>query len=104
MITTIVPTGPPVGVMPETTGVMRKGARLLASVPVGVVTSIFPVVAPLGTVVLIAVDERTVKDAGMPLKVTLRAPVKSVPKIVTGEPPRLSPAGAPRMARGSVRG
>jgi hypothetical protein len=59
---------------------------LLKKVALGVTTSIFPVVAPAGTVVVISVAETTVKTAGMPLKLTLVAPVKSVPRILTRLP------------------
>jgi hypothetical protein len=54
--------------------------RLLESVPlVGVTTWTVPVVAPAGTVVVIRECEFTVNTAGVPLKVTLVAPVRSVP-------------------------
>jgi hypothetical protein len=42
------------------------------------------VVAPAGTLVEIAVLELTVSSAGTPLKVTLVAPVRLFPNIVTG--------------------
>ena len=45
-----------------------------------------PVVAPAGTVVLISVAETTVNAAAVPLKVTLVAPVRSVPRIVILRP------------------
>src|SRR5438128_10636419 len=48
-----------------------------------VVTLIGPVVAPLGRVVAIEVDEFTVKLAATPLMVTDVTPVKFVPAIVT---------------------
>ena len=51
--------------------------------PPDVVTVIGPVVAPLGTVVAIDVDEFTVKLAPVPLKRTAVAPVKVAPVIVT---------------------
>ena len=60
---------------------------LLFSVPLGVTTSIFPVVAPVGTVVVINEPEFTVNAAGVPLKVTLVAPVRLVPSILTAYPP-----------------
>src|SRR5262249_27281271 len=66
-------------------GFTRK-TTLLLSVPLGVVTWTLPVVAPVGTVVLISVRETTVNLAGVPLKVTLVAPVRLVPKIWTGFP------------------
>lgn len=42
-----------------------------------------PVVAPVGTVVVIKEAETTLKTAAVPLKVTLVAPVRSVPRILT---------------------
>ena len=47
-------------------GVTRNGAWLLKRVVLGVTTSIFPVVAPAGTVVVISVAETTVKTADVP--------------------------------------
>src|SRR5437660_2134640 len=58
----------------------------LIAVPPDVVTLIGPVVAPLGRVVAIEVDEFTVKLAATPLMVTDVAPVKFVPVIVTLAP------------------
>src|SRR2546425_9356556 len=58
----------------------------LVAVPPDVVTLIGPVVAPLGRVVAIEVDEFTVKLAATPLMVTDVAPVKFVPVIVTLAP------------------
>ncbi len=51
-----------------------------------VVTAIFPVIAPVGTVAVICVSEFTVKVAEVPLKVTLLAWVSPVPVIVTEVP------------------
>jgi hypothetical protein len=72
-----------------------KGASL-ESVRLGVTTSTVPLVAPTGTVVVISELETTVKAAGVPLKVTLVAPVRLaelMPKIVTAVP-TLPEAGA----------
>ena len=56
----------------------------LLAVPPGVLTDIFPVTAPTGTVAVIFVSEFTVKTAAFPtLNVTLVAPVKLTPVIVT---------------------
>src|SRR5271169_6297877 len=66
-------------------GRTRKGT-LLESVRLGVTTSTFPVVAPAGTVVLIREGETTVKTAAGPLKLTLVAPVRLVPRILTAAP------------------
>ena len=56
------------------------------SVPEGVVTITKPVVAPVGTLVVIKELEVTRKAAVLPLKVTLVAPVKSFPRILTAAP------------------
>jgi len=58
----------------------------LAPLPLGVVTLIGPLVAPLGTVVVILVSETTVNVAAVPLKFTLVAPVKLYPVMVTAAP------------------
>ena len=56
----------------------------LVAVPPGVLTEIFPVPAPTGTVAVIFVSEFTVNTAVFPtLNVTLVAPVKLTPVIVT---------------------
>ena len=62
--------------------------KLVASValPPGVVTTIFPVVAPVGTVAVTCVSESTVIAAGLPLNVTLVACIRPVPVMVTGVP------------------
>jgi hypothetical protein len=59
---------------------------LLLRVDVGVVTLIVPVVAPMGTVAVISVGESTVNDAEIPLKVTLVAPERSVPRMTMVDP------------------
>lgn len=59
----------------------------LVAVPAGLVTEIFPVVAPVGTVAVILVEESTVNFAAdVPLNFTPVAPVKFVPLIVTEVP------------------
>jgi hypothetical protein len=89
VIDTLVPTGPLVGENDEIVGaaggvVVTVKAIALVPVPPLVVTAIGPVVAPLGTVALIAVSEATENvGAVTPLKVTLLTPVKSVPTIDT---------------------
>ena len=52
----------------------------------GVTTVTLPVVAPVGTVVLISVPETTVKAASVPLKLTLVEPVRFVPRMMTAAP------------------
>jgi hypothetical protein len=59
---------------------------LLESVPLGVTTWIAPVAAPVGTVVVMSDGEATAKVAAVPLKLTLVAPARSVPKIFTATP------------------
>ncbi|MBZ5544248.1 MAG: hypothetical protein LAO07_11310 [Acidobacteriia bacterium] len=83
-IVTLVPTDPLVGENELMLGgtVTVKLLELVA-VPLGVVTLIEPVVAPLGTDVAIWVSEFTVNCAGVPLKATLVAPVNPAPLIVT---------------------
>jgi len=56
---------------------------LLFSVPCGVATWTSPGVAPAGTVVVIKEFETTLKTAAVPLNVTLVAPVRLVPRILT---------------------
>src|SRR6185295_12556960 len=70
LIVTAVPTGPLVGLNDVIVGadaVTVKSPTLVA-VPPGVVTLIFPVVAPEGTVASMRAAETTVKLAGVPLK------------------------------------
>jgi hypothetical protein len=59
---------------------------LLFSMPLGVVTVTQPLVAPVGTLTVIPVADTTLKVAETPLKVTLVAPVRSVPRILTCAP------------------
>src|SRR5436190_17947284 len=84
LIVTLVPTGPLPGVKLVIVGglITVKLAALLA-VPPGVVTLIGPLVAPAGTVAVIAVAELAVKLALVPLNSTAEAPVKLVPLMVT---------------------
>ena len=63
-----------------------RNDTLLESVLLGVSTLTSPVVAPVGTVVVISELETTLKTAAVPLKVTLVAPVRSVPRIITAAP------------------
>src|SRR5437016_2261686 len=87
LIVTLVPTAPLVGAKLVIVGggletVTVKLPALLA-VPPAVVTLTGPVVAPAGTVAVIALAEFTVKFALVPLNCTAVAPVKFVPLIVT---------------------
>src|ERR1039457_6145408 len=80
--------GIPTGLLGEKRGLYgttRKDA-LLESVPLGVTTWTSPLLAPAGTVVVISELETTSKTAAVPLKLTLVAPVRSVPRILTVAP------------------
>jgi len=82
-MSTLVPTGPPVGVNELTVGAnsgwMTVKEDELLPLPLGPVTEITPVVAPLGTIAWISLSESTVKVASAPSNVTLVAPVKYTP-------------------------
>ena len=65
---------------------VTRNLTLLTSVPPGVTTWIVPLVAPAGTVVVINVGRTTVNTAAVPLKVTLVAPARFVPRILTAAP------------------
>jgi hypothetical protein len=54
--------------------------------PVAVSTFTLPVLAPLGTVVLISELETILNEAGVPLKVTLVALGRLFPRITTAAP------------------
>jgi len=87
LIVTVVPTPPLVGEkLVIVGGGMTVKLLALLAVPPGVVTLIGPVVAPLGTVAAIEVDEFTVKLALVPLNRTVLAPVKFAPLMVTVVP------------------
>src|SRR5207244_11787322 len=73
---------------------------VLVAVPPGVVTLSGPVVAPVGTVAWIVVAEVTVKFALIPLNVTVVAPVKFVPLIVTMLP--TGPHGGVKLVTGGA--
>src|ERR1019366_2936634 len=80
--------GIPTGLLGEKRGLYgttRKDA-LLESVPLGVTTWTSPLLAPAGTVVVISELETTSKTAAVPLKLTLVAPVRLVPRILTAAP------------------
>jgi hypothetical protein len=85
VIVTLVPVDPVTGEKAEIRGATVKALRLVA-VPAGVVTEIVPVVAFAGTVAVICVDESTAKVATLPLTLTIVAPDKFAPEIVTGMP------------------
>jgi len=90
VIVTLVPADPKFGVNDEMVGpvgfVTVKSVALVA-VLTGVVTPIFPVVAPEGTVAVICVFESTANTwAAVALNVTADAPHRFVPVIVTAVP------------------
>ena len=58
----------------------------LVPVPAAVVTETLPATAPPGTDALICVADTTLNDAPTPPNVTLLAPLKFVPVIVTAVP------------------
>ncbi len=76
----------------------QKGT-LLESVPSGVSTSTVPLVAPAGTVALINELDATVNVAAVLLNVTLVAPFRLVPRILTGAPTCRRSAAFPRTGR-----
>jgi hypothetical protein len=91
LIVTSVPAEPDVGVKPLTTGCgggEPLTVKLVEDVPVpcGVVTLIGPLVAPDGTLAEMLVSELSANAAAVPLNVTLVAPVKYEPVIVTASP------------------
>jgi len=88
-IVTEVPTGPLVGVKDVIVGaVVTVKSDALVAVPPGVVTVIFPVMAPVGTVAVTFVPAPFTENvlAATPPNFTEVAPVKFVPLIVTEVP------------------
>jgi hypothetical protein len=87
-------------------GVQRSGENhfstrkftLLVSLRRGVTTLTLPVVAPVGTLVVISELETTLNFAALPLNVTLFAPVKLFPRMIT-----LAPT-LPELGRVSMNG
>src|SRR5207249_749874 len=86
LIVMLVPTGPLVGVKLVIVGALAVTVKLLllVAVPPGVVTLSGPLVAPLGTVAAIEVEEFTVKP--VPLIVTLvpTGPLVGVKLVIVG--------------------
>lgn len=87
LICTEEPTGPVAGVNVVIVGtwVTMKSVALVP-VPLALAIVMRPVVAPVGTVVVICVLELTVNAAFTPLNFTVTVPLKSAPVIVTLEP------------------
>ena len=69
----------------------------LLATPPGVVTEIFPVTAPVGTVVVICVSEFTVNVAALLANLTEVVPVKLVPVRITCVP--TAPLGGAKLMR-----
>ncbi len=87
MIVTDAPTGPVVGANEVTFGVgITLKLALLVAVPAGVVMLILPLVAPIGTVALIELDDTNLNDAFRPLNFTAVAPLNRLPVIATDVP------------------
>ncbi len=90
VMVTVVPTFPEVGEKLEMVGVTPPDTVklvLLVPVPLGVVTEMRPVVAPVGTEAMICVGEVTEKvDAATLLNLTEVTPTKFVPVMVTMVP------------------
>ena len=85
---TLAPVGPEVGEKLTIVGGGGFTVKFVAemAVPPGVVTVIFPVTAPAGTIVVICVALDMVKAADSPATTTLVAPVRFVPMIVMATP------------------
>ena len=84
---TAVPIGPPVGVNEVMVGGLRmvNGSKLVAP-RVALLTEINPVVAPVGTTVVMLLALNTVNAAEVPLNLTEVTPVKLFPEMITTVP------------------
>jgi hypothetical protein len=78
--------------------VVTVKSSLLVAVPPAVVTLILPLLAPAGTVARIPVDDSTVNEAAAPLNLTVLAPEKLLPLIVTAVPTTPVIGSKPEMA------
>ena len=84
-------------------GSVTVKVAVLVAVPLGVVTAIGPLVAPVGTMKVMVVLFTTVKPVmATPFKVTAVAPVKSVPVTVTVAPVRPLVGVKPAMVGAGV--
>ena len=107
VIVTCWPTYPEAGETPANAGGCGTVSEdELVAVPLGVVTLIRPVVAPVGTWALMSIDEFTTKlESDLPLNVTLVAPVKPLPWMSTLVPTGpLAGANEPIVGGGTVNG
>jgi len=101
VITTLVPTGPLVGLKPLIVAEVTSNGLRLVAIPSGVETRITPSVAPLGTTAVIWIGASTVKLASAPLNWTDVAPERFAP-VTTTEVPRPPPAGLNEVIAGEV--
>ena len=100
VMTTLVPMIPEAGVKLVTVGAgITVKEAVLAVVPSPLVTLIFPLVAPAGTVALSCVSETMVNAAATPLNVTAVAPVNAEP-VITTVPPMALVAGVKEESTG----
>ena len=80
-------------------GTITVKEAALVAIPLGVVTAIGPLVAPVGTVKVMVVAFTTVKPVmAAPFRVTAVAPVKSVPVTVTVTVPLARPLVGVKLA------
>src|SRR5262249_34989347 len=103
VIVTLLPMAPFAGEKPLMTGVMvTVKIPALCATPLGVRTVILSVVAPAGTVAVSLVEELIVKlDAAAAPKLTLVAPARLAPEMVTTVP-TLPPVGEKPVMAGAV--
>ena len=102
VIVTLLPIAPLAGANPLMTGVVVTVNRpALWAVPFGVRTVILSVVALAGTVAVMRVAEFTVKVEAAAPKLTLVAPVRLAPEIVT-EVPTLPAVGVKLLIAGAL--
>jgi hypothetical protein len=100
VMTTLVPTIPEAGVKLLIVGAgITVKEEAPAVVPSALVTLIFPLVAPVGTVALSWVSETMANSAATPLNVTAVAPVSAEP-VMTTVPPMALDAGVKEETMG----
>lgn len=103
LMVTCVPIGPLIGVKESTIGGgggVTVKSSVLVEVPPEVVTLIFPLLAPAGTVARISVSETLAKLPATPLNFTCEASVKLLPLMVTSVPYGPSEGAKDEMAGG----
>jgi hypothetical protein len=104
VMTMVAPATPDEGLKEVIAGDVTSKRLALVKVVAGATTATGPVVAPEGTVPVTWLSESTVKLAPKPSKVTLVAPVKPLPVIVTAAPvgPEVGEKGVTVKLVGSV--